>query len=96
MGNTLHIQSLFPSVPFFCHLEITNVNRKGSQLVTIFVRSTDSPFTKDESAHDSGRLPDEIKFVKYSRINWSSDSKGFFYQVCIVGFIVSQLINFRS
>jgi len=80
----------------FCHLEIANVNLKGSKLLTIFVRSADSPFTKDESAHDSGRLPEEIKFVKYSAINWSPDSKGFFYQVCLVGFIVSELANVRS
>ena len=57
------------------------VNKKGSDVITIFVRSTDSPFTKDEGAHDSGRLPDELKFVKFSSINWTPDSKGFFYQV---------------
>jgi hypothetical protein len=25
VGNTLHIQSLFPSVPIFCDLKITNL-----------------------------------------------------------------------
>lgn len=62
---------------------------KGSDFLNIFVRSTDSPLTKDEGVHDSGRLPDELKFVKFSSITWSPDSKGFFYQVYTVGFILA-------
>ena len=57
--------------------------------MNIFVRSTDSPLTKAEGPHDSGRFPDELKFVKFSSITWSPDSKGFFYQVYMVDFIVT-------
>ncbi|KAF8803935.1 hypothetical protein BYT27DRAFT_7259917 [Phlegmacium glaucopus] len=56
------------------------ISLSGSDFINIFVRSTDSPLTKDEGGHDSGRLPDELKFVKFSTITWSPDSKGFFYQ----------------
>lgn len=35
-------------------------------------------------SHDDGRLPDEIKFAKFSGITWTLDSKGFFYQASIV------------
>lgn len=31
-------------------------------------------------SHDDSRLPDEIRFVKFSSITWTHDSKGFFYQ----------------
>ncbi|KAF9558232.1 prolyl oligopeptidase [Agrocybe pediades] len=53
------------------------ISQSGSDFVTIFVRSTNSPLTKEK---DSGRLSDEIKFVKFSSISWTPDSKGFFYQ----------------
>ncbi|KAH7107917.1 prolyl oligopeptidase [Auriculariales sp. MPI-PUGE-AT-0066] len=59
------------------------VSRSGSDFATIYVRSTDSPFRKDVegSAPDfkAGQLSDEIRFVKFSGITWSPDSKGFFY-----------------
>lgn len=32
-------------------------------------------------SHDDGRLPEEIRYVKFSSITWTHDSKGFFYQV---------------
>lgn len=32
-------------------------------------------------SHDDGRLPDEVRFVKFSSVTWTHDSKGFFYQV---------------
>jgi prolyl oligopeptidase len=34
--------------------------------------------------HHDKRLPDEIRFVKFSSITWTHDSKGFFYQVCLI------------
>lgn len=52
---------------------------------------TNSPFTKGmDHDNDPGRLPEEIKFVKHSNIQWLPDSSGFFYQVwfqiiCTVG-----------
>lgn len=30
---------------------------------------------------DDGRLPEEIRFAKFSTITWTHDNKGFFYQV---------------
>ena len=33
------------------------------------------------ASHDNGRLPEEIRFAKFSAISWSHDNKGFFYQV---------------
>ncbi|KDR74502.1 hypothetical protein GALMADRAFT_70906 [Galerina marginata CBS 339.88] len=57
------------------------ISFSGSDFVTIYVRLTDSPLTKDVDAkNDKGRLPEEIKFVKFSSIGWTPDSKGFFYQ----------------
>lgn len=48
------------------------------------MRKTDVPLavTADgkRPSHDDGRLPDEIRFVKFSTITWTHDSKGFFYQ----------------
>ncbi|KAF8898147.1 prolyl oligopeptidase [Gymnopilus junonius] len=57
------------------------ISLSGSDFVTIYIRPTDSPLTKDvDVKNDSGRLPEEIKFVKFSSIAWTPDSKGFFYQ----------------
>ena len=48
----------------------------------MYVRRTDSPLAeKLVNGHDTGRLPEEIHFVKFSSITWTPDSKGFFYQV---------------
>ena len=56
---------------------------QGSDFSTIYTRSTDSPFTKVKYTEhsESGRLPDELRYVKFSTIEWTHDSKGFFYQV---------------
>ena len=51
------------------------------------MRRTDAPFVEEsqrEHANDAGRLPEEIRFVKFSSITWTKDSKGFFYQVCLL------------
>ncbi|KAA1465945.1 prolyl oligopeptidase [Dentipellis sp. KUC8613] len=53
------------------------LSRSGSDFVTIYVRSTDHPFT---DAEKDVKLPEEIRFVKFSSIVWTRDSKGFFYQ----------------
>jgi hypothetical protein len=53
----------------------------------------DFPLTKDEGGHDLGHLPDELKFVKFSLITWSLDSKGFFYQVNTVFLLPVTLIK---
>lgn len=43
---------------------------------------TNCPLTEDvDMDDDQGRLPEEIKYVKFSAICWTPDSKGFFYQV---------------
>ncbi|KAF8966430.1 prolyl oligopeptidase [Flammula alnicola] len=57
------------------------ISLSGSDFISIFVRKTDSPFTEEvDPKNDRGRLPEEIKFVKFSAIAWTPDSKGFFYQ----------------
>ncbi|OCH85438.1 hypothetical protein OBBRIDRAFT_859242 [Obba rivulosa] len=59
------------------------ISRSGSDFFTIYVRPTSAPFSGGDGAkvsHDDGRLPDEIRFVKFSSITWTHDSKGFFYQ----------------
>lgn len=58
---------------------------QGSDFCTVYVRKTDTPLEEKgdkRPSHDDGRLPDEIRFVKFSNITWTHDSKGFFYQVC--------------
>ncbi|KAI0699823.1 prolyl oligopeptidase [Cytidiella melzeri] len=52
------------------------ISRSGSDFFTIYVRSTSAPLAQI----DDSRLEDEIRFVKFSSISWSHDSKGFFYQ----------------
>ncbi|KAF4618878.1 hypothetical protein D9613_009989 [Agrocybe pediades] len=53
------------------------ISESGGNFVSIFVRSTNSPLTKEK---DGGRLSDELKFVKFTAISWTPDSTGFFYQ----------------
>ena len=58
---------------------------QGSDFCTVYIRETSKPLAavdgKRVDHHDS-RLSDEIRFVKFSSISWTHDSKGFFYQVC--------------
>lgn len=51
---------------------------QGSDEITLYIRPTSAPLTQKD---DTGRLPDEIKFVKFSDLSWAPDSEGFFYQV---------------
>lgn len=53
------------------------ISRSGSDFNTVYVRSTDHPLTDIKA---DKRLSDEIRFVKFSGIVWTHDSKGFFYQ----------------
>ncbi|KAI0081447.1 hypothetical protein K474DRAFT_1587789 [Panus rudis PR-1116 ss-1] len=59
------------------------ISRSGSDFYTVYVRPTSAPLASVEGktvSHDDKRLSDEIRFVKFSSISWTHDSKGFFYQ----------------
>ncbi|TBU27685.1 prolyl oligopeptidase [Dichomitus squalens] len=59
------------------------VSRSGSDFCTIYVRPTSAPLAPVDGKRvspDEGRLPEEIRFVKFSSISWTHDSQGFFYQ----------------
>ncbi|KZT74475.1 hypothetical protein DAEQUDRAFT_720646 [Daedalea quercina L-15889] len=61
------------------------ISRSGSDFFTVYVRPTSAPFAQKEGSdvlpvHTDGALPDEIRFVKFSSVTWTPDSKGFFYQ----------------
>ncbi|KIL67398.1 hypothetical protein M378DRAFT_74086 [Amanita muscaria Koide BX008] len=58
------------------------ISLSGSDFSTIYIRSTCTPLASVDGRvpNDDGRLPDELKFVKFSSISWTKDSKGFFYQ----------------
>ncbi|TFL05465.1 prolyl oligopeptidase [Pterulicium gracile] len=62
-----------------------SISLSGSDFTTIYVRPTAEPLVQDPNSdkrptHHDKRLPDEIRFVKFSSIGWTHDSKGFFYQ----------------
>ncbi|GAA5823713.1 hypothetical protein JCM11251_000736 [Rhodosporidiobolus azoricus] len=58
------------------------LSRSGSDWSTLYVRPTTAPHSpSQEVGKDEGRLEtDELRFVKFSGIGWTADSKGFFYQ----------------
>lgn len=53
------------------------LSRSGSDFTNLYIRSTENPLT---DAKNDLRLSDELRFVKFSSIAWTHDSKGFFYQ----------------
>lgn len=53
------------------------LSRSGSDFTNVYIRSTENPLT---DAKNDLRLSDELRFVKFSGISWTHDSKGFFYQ----------------
>ena len=58
------------------------LSRSGSDWNTIYIRPTSSPHLSTQTVgSDQGRLEDDVlRFVKFSGIGWTADSKGFFYQ----------------
>lgn len=59
------------------------ISLSGSDFYTVYVRRTSEPFTAiggELNDHHAKRLAEEIRFVKFSSITWTHDSKGFFYQ----------------
>jgi hypothetical protein len=55
---------------------------QGSDFSTVYVRPTSSPLSQATRAKgEDGRLLDEVKWTKFSTITWTTDSKGFLYQV---------------
>ncbi|KAG6331834.1 hypothetical protein ID866_7256 [Astraeus odoratus] len=59
------------------------ISLSGSDFCTIYIRLTSDPLSSiNEEAvdHHTKRLQEEIRFVKFSSITWTHDSKGFFYQ----------------
>ncbi|KAG8936825.1 hypothetical protein FRC00_007609 [Tulasnella sp. 408] len=59
------------------------ISLSGSDFFTIYVRESSKPFNKRPEGgflNDPDRMPDVIRFVKFSTIVWTHDSKGFFYQ----------------
>lgn len=59
------------------------ISLSGSDFYTVYVRRTSEPFAAIDGElydHHAKRLAEEIRFVKFSSITWTHDSKGFFYQ----------------
>ncbi|KIO19472.1 hypothetical protein M407DRAFT_222802 [Tulasnella calospora MUT 4182] len=59
------------------------ISLSGSDFFNIYVRDSSKPFNKRPEGgflNDPDSLPDIIRFVKFSTIVWTHDSKGFFYQ----------------
>lgn len=75
----LAVTAFCPTGKFFAY----GISRSGSDFYTIYVRPTSAPLaesTEIKVSHDKHRLDDEVRFVKFSSVAWSHDSRGFFYQ----------------
>lgn len=87
-ASTMHMASRCRQVSFL--LSCTNHHRRtnahqGSDFCTIYVRRTSDPLAPGGDVdHHSKRFSEGIRFVKFSGITWTHDSKGFFYQVTII------------
>ena len=67
-----------------CFLLFLTQMPKGSDVCTIYVRPTSAPFAAKDSvqpSHNDGRLPDELRCVKFTSIVWMEDANGFLYKV---------------
>ena len=95
VASSLHMASPFPYVDLrrSSSLMINIRLPQGSDFSTIYVRPTTSPLAPGNGSHgnDDGRFPDEVKYVKFSSISWTRDSKGFFYQVGPQGSILLRI-----
>ncbi|KAF9240642.1 prolyl oligopeptidase [Melanogaster broomeanus] len=59
------------------------ISLSGSDFYTVYVRETSKPLAAVNGKrvdHSESRLTEEIRFVKFSSIVWTHNSKGFFYQ----------------
>ncbi|KAF9224006.1 hypothetical protein BS17DRAFT_795584 [Gyrodon lividus] len=59
------------------------ISLSGSDFCTVYIRETSKPLAAVNGKrvdHHESRLTEEIRFVKFSSIVWTHDSKGFFYQ----------------
>ncbi|SCZ88299.1 BZ3500_MvSof-1268-A1-R1_Chr2-1g04318 [Microbotryum saponariae] len=58
------------------------LSRSGSDWTTCYVRPTSAPHSPNQPVGtDQGRLETDIlRYLKFSSIGWTHDSKGFFYQ----------------
>ncbi|KAH7907477.1 prolyl oligopeptidase [Hygrophoropsis aurantiaca] len=59
------------------------ISLSGSDFFTVYVRSTEKPLAQlgeERADHNTDRLEEEVRFVKFSGISWDHGSNGFFYQ----------------
>jgi len=83
MANGLPMHCLVLYVTCFRHYPKRIHFLQGSDFTNVYIRSTAHPLI---DAENDLRLADELRYVKFSSIAWTHDSKGFFYQVCLALF----------
>ncbi|KAJ3476788.1 hypothetical protein NLI96_g10914 [Meripilus lineatus] len=76
-SETLRTYAISPDGQYFAYA----LSKCESDTLTVFIRSTSDPFRESTTSHDNCQLTDQIQSVDYlpTTINWTSDSKGFFY-----------------